>query len=131
MEPKAGVSLEHLLRALAQNTRVIGPRDKQITAMTIDSREARAGSLFVALRGEHTDGHRFIGDAVARGCEVVVMESLDTLGMTSEQREVTLVVVPDSARALVRRNGRWTTPRRSPRSCTNCSRKCGISAQRP
>ncbi len=100
MEPKAGVSLEQLLRALAQNTRVIGRRNKQITAMTIDSREARAGSLFVALRGEHTDGHRFIGDAVARGCEVVVSESLDTLGMTGEAQEVTLVVVPDSARAL-------------------------------
>jgi UDP-N-acetylmuramoyl-L-alanyl-D-glutamate--2,6-diaminopimelate ligase len=95
MEQQVGVSLESLLRALAQSARVIGPRDKIITAITIDSREAGSGALFVALRGEHTDGHRFIGDAVAHGCESVAMEEVCDV-----PPHVAAIVVPDSARAL-------------------------------
>ena len=95
MEQPVSVSLESLLRTLAQNTRIIGPREKRITAIAIDSRHAAPGSLFVALRGEHTDGHRFIGDAVARGCEAVVMEDFCEVPPA-----VTSIVVPDSARAL-------------------------------
>ena len=37
------------------------------SAVVIDSREAQPGSLFVALRGERTDGHRYVDDAVSRG----------------------------------------------------------------
>src|SRR5579884_311936 len=95
MEHPPGVALETLLRTLAQNTRVIGSRDKHVSAIIIDSREARAGCLFVALRGERTDGHRFIGDAVAAGASSVVMEELCAV-----PPDVTAVVVPDSARAL-------------------------------
>lgn len=95
MEQPAATALETLLRAVAQNTRVIGPRDKTIAAVTIDSREARPGALFVALHGEHTDGHRFVGDAIERGCEAVVVESLE-----NARQHVAYIVVPDSARAL-------------------------------
>ena len=37
------------------------------SAVVIDSREAQPGALFVALRGERTDGHRYVDDAVSRG----------------------------------------------------------------
>ena len=35
--------------------------------LSIDTRTLVAGDLFVALRGEHRDGHRFVADAYARG----------------------------------------------------------------
>ena len=35
--------------------------------IVIDSRRVRPGDLFVALRGERTDGHRFLGDALDKG----------------------------------------------------------------
>ncbi|MBO0710718.1 MAG: UDP-N-acetylmuramoyl-tripeptide--D-alanyl-D-alanine ligase [Acetobacteraceae bacterium] len=35
--------------------------------LSIDTRTLVAGDLFVALRGEHRDGHRFVVDAYARG----------------------------------------------------------------
>ena len=95
MEQQVGVALETLLRTLAQNTRVIGPHDKMVNAIVIDSRECRPGALFVALRGEHTDGHRFAGDAVSRGCEAIVMEEFCDV-----PAHVCAIVVPDSARAL-------------------------------
>jgi UDP-N-acetylmuramoyl-tripeptide--D-alanyl-D-alanine ligase len=39
----------------------------------IDSRLATAGCLFVALRGERVDGHRFLADAVARGASAALV----------------------------------------------------------
>lgn len=41
--------------------------DRVVTDVTIDSRAVEAGSLFVPLRGERSDGHEFVADAVARG----------------------------------------------------------------
>ena len=38
----------------------------------IDSRHAGKGSVFVALPGERTDGHHFIGDALARGAAAII-----------------------------------------------------------
>jgi len=37
------------------------------TGVAFDSREVGAGDLFVALSGEHTDGHRFVDQAFAQG----------------------------------------------------------------
>lgn len=46
-----------------------GPADGDRVAdrVVIDSREAGPGALFVALPGEHADGHDFVADAAARG----------------------------------------------------------------
>lgn len=41
--------------------------ERTIADVTIDSRTAREGSLFVPLRGEHVDGHDFIDAAVDQG----------------------------------------------------------------
>ena len=48
---------------------VVGPSaaGRMVTAGTIDSRTATPGSLFVALPGEHVDGHEFVADALRRG----------------------------------------------------------------
>ncbi|NLL43709.1 MAG: UDP-N-acetylmuramoyl-tripeptide--D-alanyl-D-alanine ligase [Firmicutes bacterium] len=35
--------------------------------VVIDSRQAQAGSLFVALPGENVDGHQFVSDVIAKG----------------------------------------------------------------
>jgi UDP-N-acetylmuramoyl-L-alanyl-D-glutamate--2,6-diaminopimelate ligase len=39
-----------------------------------DSRRVMAGDVFVAIRGNQTDGHRFIGDALKKGASVVIAE---------------------------------------------------------
>jgi UDP-N-acetylmuramoyl-tripeptide--D-alanyl-D-alanine ligase len=39
-----------------------------------DSREVVQGGVFFALRGAEKDGHRFVGDAIARGATAVVVE---------------------------------------------------------
>lgn len=49
--------------------------DREITAIAMDSGRVSAGCLFICIRGLHTDGHRFIGDAVARGAVCVLCET--------------------------------------------------------
>jgi UDP-N-acetylmuramoyl-tripeptide--D-alanyl-D-alanine ligase len=40
---------------------------QRISQVVIDSRQATPGSLFVALPGEHVDGHDYVADAFRRG----------------------------------------------------------------
>src|SRR2546428_9057830 len=53
---------------------VSGPPDVAFARLFTDSREVEAGGLFVALRGEHHDGHVFIPQAVERGAAGVLCE---------------------------------------------------------
>jgi UDP-N-acetylmuramyl tripeptide synthase len=43
------------------------------TSVTFDSREVEAGSLFIALKGEMTDGHRFVAKALDSGAAGVIV----------------------------------------------------------
>src|SRR3989337_4315069 len=45
-----------------------------ISNAVIDSREAIPGSLFVALEGEHTDGHDYVQDAFDHGATLALVE---------------------------------------------------------
>jgi UDP-N-acetylmuramoyl-tripeptide--D-alanyl-D-alanine ligase len=49
-----------------------GPFD--VHGIAIDSREVNQGDLFVALKGESADGHRFIADALKRGAAGALVE---------------------------------------------------------
>jgi len=46
-----------------------------IGPVVTDSREVTPGSLFVALAGERTDGHRFLPDVVARGAAAALVSA--------------------------------------------------------
>lgn len=87
------------LSALLQNVslpRVHGNADRTVDTICLDSRQARPGCLFAAVRGTQTDGHQFIAKAIELGATVVLCETLpDTL-----PESVTCVQVADSAKAL-------------------------------
>ena len=42
--------------------------------VVVDSRQAAQDSLFVALPGEHTDGHLFVADAFRRGAQAALVQ---------------------------------------------------------
>ena len=41
--------------------------DEKITSLCIDSRRAEPGSVFVAIKGEKTDGYNYISGAIEKG----------------------------------------------------------------
>ncbi len=67
-------TLERLLKGLPISA-LEGATDREITGIAYDSRDVLPGSLFVALEGLHSDGHRFIPDALARGAVAVLHSS--------------------------------------------------------
>src|SRR5690348_7249640 len=54
--------------------KVIGPLDRPVENIAYDSRRAQRNSLFAALRGEKTDAHEFISQAIDKGASVIVAE---------------------------------------------------------
>lgn len=44
-----------------------------VSAVSIDSRNVKPGSLFVAIDGEKFDGHNFVNDAIKKGAVVVLI----------------------------------------------------------
>ena len=54
---------------------VHGHADARVCAVTNDSRRARSGSLFVALPGQHADGHEFVHDAFRRGATAALVRA--------------------------------------------------------
>ena len=67
--------------------------DETPVNIVYDSRQVVSGSLFVALKGERTDGHRFIPDVLSKGALAVLCEQL---GEGNEPR----LVVKDVMKAL-------------------------------
>lgn len=53
-----------------------GGQDTLVQDVVIDSRKVRQGSLFVAIKGEHTDGHLYIDKAIANGAVAIVCAEL-------------------------------------------------------
>ena len=53
---------------------ISGGVDIDISALTIDSRKAAGGTLFVCIKGFSTDGHKYIPSAAANGCNAVLCE---------------------------------------------------------
>ncbi len=64
---------------LAPDTGVIevrGDPDRVICGITANSAEVRKDFLFAALNGTHTNGHRYIGEAIKRGAGTIICETL-------------------------------------------------------
>ena len=53
---------------------VFGSVDRPVENIAYDSRRVQRHTMFVALRGEKTDGHQFIGQAIDKGASVIVAE---------------------------------------------------------
>jgi alanine racemase len=67
-----------------------------------DSRRARPGELFVALKTERGDGHDFVADALARGAAGALVEEGRMAGPPAAGAAPLFITVPDTYEALTR-----------------------------
>lgn len=65
------MELNRIISALKADS-IVGPTDKDVTGVCIDSRKASTGNMFVAVKGTQSDGHAYIGKALEQGATVVV-----------------------------------------------------------
>lgn len=94
--------LDSLLQAIPDARRVSqgGEREPEIGHLVADSRQVKPGSLFVAIRGRHSDGHSFLPDAVDRGATALVVEAAAARPML--KMSIPVIEVKDSRIALAR-----------------------------
>jgi UDP-N-acetylmuramoyl-L-alanyl-D-glutamate--2,6-diaminopimelate ligase len=119
---------------------VIGPLDRQVENIAYDSRRVQRHTMFVALRGEKSDGHQFIGQAIDKGASVIVAER------DHKDPRVTCLVVENTRTALADfsatfyghparklklaavtgTNGKTTTTFLIKHICENAGLRCGL-----
>jgi UDP-N-acetylmuramoyl-L-alanyl-D-glutamate--2,6-diaminopimelate ligase len=84
-------------RDLLQNVEVSSSSgDAEISSIEYDSRRIQPGSLFVAMRGESTDGNRYIAQAIDKGAVAMVSDNPEF----RPSKELAFAVVPHGRRAL-------------------------------
>ena len=94
------MTLGGLLHAFADRSGMPVPpleaaAETAVSSISYDSRKARPGSVFVALRGLHADGTAFAREAISRGAVAALSESAAPADV-----RVVWVQVPDARLAL-------------------------------
>ena len=69
---RTDITIEEVAAAL--NADANSERAQIVKDITHDSRQAREGTLFVAIKGHTIDGHRFVNDVMRRGAAGIVSE---------------------------------------------------------
>ncbi len=90
------------LAALVESSagaRIIGNGQVEVTGLAYDSRRVGPGFAFFCVRGERTDGHRFIPEALARRAGALVVEAGRELGMAAPPGGA-IAVVADTRAAM-------------------------------
>ncbi|MEP6822663.1 MAG: UDP-N-acetylmuramoyl-L-alanyl-D-glutamate--2,6-diaminopimelate ligase [Chthoniobacterales bacterium] len=131
--------LKTLLPAFSSRA-VIGSTDRAVESIAYDSRRVQKNGLFVALRGEKSDGHHFIDQAIEKGAAVIVAERPAQQGpATWVQVDDTRLAMADLAAAFygwpARRlklaavtgtNGKTTTTFLIKHICEKAGMRCGL-----
>lgn len=68
--------------------------ERTVTNVVTDSRQVTDGSLFVAIAGEHVDGHDFVAQVGEHGAAAALVDH------EIEDAPITQIVVPDTVEAL-------------------------------
>ena len=99
------------MMSLREASAAIGARamgtDARFSSVSTDSRTLARGALFVALRGEHFDGHRFLSSARERGAAAAMVDEASKL--TPEAAGLPLLVVAHTRTCLGRLAAKWRT----------------------
>ena len=64
-----------------------------VTGIQYDSRQVCPGDVFIAMRGETTDGNRYIGAAIDRGARAIITDSREVWDRRTEYSQVPFYLV--------------------------------------
>jgi len=94
--------LDELLEAIPESRVLTNDESRlpEIHHVVADSRQVEPGSLFVAVRGQRSNGHAYLQEAVERGALAVVIE--ESAGKPVLKKGISVIQVRDSRVALAR-----------------------------
>lgn len=101
------LTLEEVIAAMG-GRRLGADAVTSVWGVRIDSREVAPGDLFIAIRGENHDGHRFVAEAIDRGAAAAVISD-PSLVDRSAAPDGRLIQVEDTVEALGRLAGWYRT----------------------
>ena len=74
---------------------------KDVSGIVYDSREVQKNSIFVAIKGYKTDGHKFLQDAINKGAVAVVVEDQNSIpDEFISHAQIAKIVVENCRKAL-------------------------------
>lgn len=103
--PTSALRVDELVAATGG--RLVRRSDRPILGARVDSRLVEPGNLFVALPGEHTDGHLFLGPACAAGAAALLVTAPVSESALEALGDVSIIAVPDAVAALGAIAARW------------------------
>lgn len=82
--------------------KLVGETQKaDVSSITYDSRKVKKNSLFVAIKGYKTDGHKFILEAISKGAAAIILEDeTNAPDNIFTQEKVLKILVRNSRKAL-------------------------------
>ena len=109
------IYLEHILEA-TNGVLIYNGKQHRFDTFCHDTRQLIPGEMFVAVRGEHSDGHDYLLDAVGRGAAGLLLEARVMASLSEEARTAlersgaatvtvadTRIALQDYARFILRR----------------------------
>lgn len=75
---------------------VLKGKDHSCRSISIDTRSLSKGDVYLAIKGEHFDGHAFVEDAVQKGCGGLIVEQC----ADEVNPSVSTLIVDDTVEAL-------------------------------
>ena len=92
------------MAAVTDGTLLSGWGSKMVSGVCLDSRSVTPGCAFVAIAGEHSDGHAFASDAIEAGARALLvtreLSELEDVAELARVREVAIVRVDDAVLAV-------------------------------
>jgi len=79
-----------------------GNLDIDVEAIESDSRKVVKNSMFVAIIGFETDGHKYIKQAIENGASVIVIQEGAKINREDISDDVTVIMAPDTRVALAK-----------------------------
>ena len=93
--------LTQLIKSLGINHTACVPKDFEVKGISCNSKEVLAGYIFVAIKGNNQDGHKFIASAIKQGAGAVVIEK-SKLKDHKISAQACFISVLDTRKALAR-----------------------------
>ncbi|MBM3246279.1 MAG: UDP-N-acetylmuramoyl-L-alanyl-D-glutamate--2,6-diaminopimelate ligase [Candidatus Omnitrophica bacterium] len=95
------MKLGQLLKAIGSYRSHSPLEDFQVRGISCNSQEVKEDFVFIAIKGNKEDGHRFIPEAIDKGAKVIITQS-PRHHVTTSPKEINFIEVEDARKALAK-----------------------------